>query len=378
MVQIRDLAFIALAAALPEGKSYGMSKSLATARQSTLVRLTLSDGTEGYGEAWGMPAVNLAYLPFVKGYLIGADVLDVEHIFARILARHYHFGIQGPLMGCLSGIDMAAKDAAGKCLGVPVHRLIGGKRCDAVHIYASGGYMTESSEADFEPQMRAMAEAGYPAVKIKIGLSPDSDEARVGAARRILGDGVDLMVDVNSNYTFDIARESIARMAPYRIGWVEEPLSPQDIAGYEILQRLSPVPIATGEALYTAFDFKRLVERRAVDVLQPDLSLCGGFWQGRIIAAMTTLDHVRLSPHVWGSGIGLAAAVHYVAALPVYPHADNIPKPPLVEYDVGENPLRESLLRNPLRAERGTIAVPDAPGLGIEIDWEAVEHYGIR
>jgi D-galactarolactone cycloisomerase len=225
--------------------------------------------------------------------------------------------------------------------------------------------------------MQAMAEARYPAVKIKIGLSPSSDEARVAEARRILGDDVDLMVDINSNYTLDLARESIMRIAPYRIGWVEEPLSPQDFDGYEILQRWSPVPIATGEALYTAFDFKRLVDRRAVDVLQPDLSLCGGFWQGRVIANMTSTDHVRLSPHVWGSGIGLAAAVHYVAALPVYPHADNIPKPPLVEYDVGTNPLRKSLLRNPLRARDGIIPVSDAPGLGIEIDWEAVERYGI-
>jgi D-galactarolactone cycloisomerase len=140
----------------------------------------------------------------------------------------------------------------------------------------------------------------------------------------------------------------------------------------------APCRIATGEALYTAFDFKRLVERRAVDVLQPDLSLCGGFWQGRTIALMANLEHLRLSPHVWGSGIGLAAGVHYVAALPSYPHADNVPKLPLVEYDVGENPLRESILKNPLKPVDGSIAVPDAPGLGIEIAWEAVERYGVR
>lgn len=377
-MKISDIGFVSLSAQLPEGKAYGMSKSLATARQTTLVRLILEDGTEGYGEAWGMPPVNQAYLPFIKGYLVGTNVLDAEQSFSRILARHYHFGVQGPLMACLSGIDMAAKDAAGKMLGVPVHRLIGGKRWDRVEVYASGGYITENADRDFEPQIVDMAEAGHRAVKIKIGLSPKSDQVRTALARKILGAGVDLMVDINSNYTYDLARESIARLAEYEIGWVEEPLAPQDFAGYERLQRWSPIPIATGEALYTAYDFKRLVDRRAVDVLQPDLSLCGGFWQGRAIALLAMLEHLRLSPHVWGSGIGLAAAVHYVAALPSYPHADNVPKAPLVEYDVGANPLREALLKNPLKPIDGSIAVSDEPGLGIEIDWDAVDRYAAR
>jgi D-galactarolactone cycloisomerase len=376
-VLIESLSFIPLMAQLPRGASYGMSKALATARQCTLVRLKLVDGTEGYGEAWGIPQANLAYLPMLQDYIVGGNVLDVEHIYSLILARHYHFGMQGPLMACISGIDMAAKDAAGKALGVPVCRLVGGKRADRVHVYASGGYLTENNDRDFEPQIEAMANAGHRAVKIKIGLSPPSDEARVARARRILGEDVDLMVDINTNYTLDLARESIARIAPYRIGWVEEPLAPQDYIGYEILHRSSSIPIATGEALYTAFDFKRLVDRRAADILQPDLSLCGGFWQGRAIAQLAMLEHIRLSPHVWGSGVGLAAAVHFVAALPSYPHADNVPKPPLVEYDVGANPLRDTILRTPLRPEAGTIAVPDGPGLGVEIDWDAVKRYAL-
>ena len=373
---IQDISFIPLQAALTGG-AYGMSKSLATARATTLVRLRLDDGTEGVGEAWGIPQANLAYLPLLKGYLIGANVLDVEHVYAQMLAKHYHFGTQGPLIWGISGIDMAAKDAAGKRLGQPVNRLIGGKQAASVHVYASGGYLTENSVADFEPQIAAMAEAGHRAVKIKIGVSPASDEERVAIARRMLGPDVDIMVDINSNYTLDLARESITRLAPYRIGWVEEPLSPEDLSGYEILQRWSPVPIATGEALYTAFGFKRLIDRRAVDIVQPDLSLCGGFWQGRQIAQLATLEHLRLSPHVWGSGVGLAAAVHFVASLPVYPHAGNVPRPTLVEYDLGTNPLRDTILKNPLKPADGRITVPDAPGLGIEIDWDAVERHAL-
>nr|WP_255720764.1 mandelate racemase/muconate lactonizing enzyme family protein [Acuticoccus kalidii] len=367
-----------MTAPLSEGKAYGMSKSLSGGRQSTLVRLTLEDGTEGWGEAWGMPEVNLVYERFLAAYIVGTDVFDIEHVFGRILARHYHFGIQNQMMAMISGIDIAAKDAAGKLLGLPVSRLIGGKRVDAVPFYASGGYLTETPDADFAPQIEAMAEAGYAAVKIKIGVSPASDETRVATARRILGDDVELLVDINTNYTHDIALESIARLAPYRVGWVEEPLAPQDVAGLSRLNERVAVPIATGEALYTAFDFKRLTDANAADVLQPDLTLCGGFWQGRKVAELALASHVRVSPHVWGGAIGLAAALHYIAALPVYPHADNIPKPTLLEYDLGHNPLRSEILKTPIVPDGNRIAVPEGPGLGVDVDLDAVERYAVR
>ena len=374
-MKIKTLAFVALNAPLASGKAYGMSKSLTTGRQSTLIRLTLEDGTEGFGEAWGMPAVNLAYEAFLSSYIVGANPLDIEHVFDRILARHYHFGYQNPMLAAISGIDIAAKDAVGKVLDIPLSQLIGGRRLERVPIYASGGYLTETPEIDLPPQLETMADAGHAAVKIKIGLSPESDEARVALARRILGEDTEILVDINSNYTFDIARESLARLAPFRVGWVEEPLAPTDIAGLARLSALAAVPIAAGEALYGVHDFKRLTDAGAADILQPDLTLCGGFWQGRKIAELAHASHVRLSPHVWGGAIGLAAALHYIAALTVHPHADNIPKPVLLEYDLGYNPLRSELLKEPLAAEDGFIKVPQGPGLGIEIDPDAVARY---
>src|SRR5690606_37931829 len=243
-------------------------------------------------------------------YLVGTDVFDIEHAFSRIMARHYHFGVQGPMLACISGIDMAAKDAIGKLLGLPVSKLLGGQRLDRVPIYASGGYLTETPREDFRPQLDELAAAGYPAVKIKIGLGPDSDEERVALARDVLGKDVELLADINSNYTYDLALESIERLAPYRLGWIEEPLSPADHAGYGRLRARARLPIATGEALYTVFDFKALVDAGGVDILQPDLTLCGGFWQGRKIAELAYANHLRVSPHVWGGAIGLAAGLH--------------------------------------------------------------------
>ena len=369
---IRNIRFVGLSAPLPPGKAYGMAKGLATARQTTLVVVETAEGVTGIGEAWGSPAANLAHLPLLRGYLEGVDAADVELAFARILATHYHFGLQNQVLACISGIDIAAKDALGRELGLPLCRLLGGRGAARVPVYASGGYITEDPERDLAPQLEAVAASGHRAAKIKIGLGPESDEARVALARRILGDGVALMVDVNSNYTLDLAKASIARIAPLGVAWIEEPLPPQDLEGYALLHRASPIPIAAGEALYTAFDFSRLLERRAVDVVQPDLSLCGGFWQGRRIADLGELHHVRLSPHVWGSGVGLAAALHYVASRAPHPHSTNAPWPTLVEYDVGENPLRDCVLARPLRAEGGEVALPEGPGLGVELDWEAV------
>lgn len=374
-MKISAIEFVALSAPLGTAKPYGMSKSLATGRQSTVVRMTLENGIVGYGEAWGMPAFNRGYEAFLANYLVGIDVFDIEHAYSRILARHYHFGVQGPMMACISGIDIAAKDAMGKLLGLPVCKLIGGQRADSVPIYASGGYVTETPAEDFRPQIETMAEAGYPSVKIKIGLGPDSDEERVAIAREILGDEVELLVDINSNYTYDLALESMERLAPYRIGWVEEPLSPADFSGYGRLRTRARLPIATGEALYTVFDFKTLVDAGGVDILQPDLSLCGGFWQGRKIAELAHANHLRLSPHVWGGAIGLAAGIHFIASLSVFPHSDNIPKPTLLEYDLGANPLRTELLAEPILVENGRVSVPEGPGLGIEVDEEALLRY---
>jgi D-galactarolactone cycloisomerase len=136
--------------------------------------------------------------------------------------------------------------------------------------------------------------------------------------------------------------------------------------------------VATGEALYESFDLRRLIDGRLADVVQPDLALCGGLSVARFVGELCAAEHLRLSPHVWGTAVGLAAAVHWVASLPDYPHAHNVPFPTLVEYDIGENGLRDGLFTSPMRAERGLIAVPRGPGLGVELDPDVVARYTVR
>ena len=202
MSTIRTLRFHPIGAAV--AKPYGMAKGLATARQSTIVVIETADGIQGVGEAWGPPAANMANLGLLKGYVEGRDVADIELAFQLIIARHYHFGIQNQLMACLSGIDMAAKDALGKQAGLPLCRLIGGRGADRVPVYASGGYITEDADKDFAPQIELIKTGGHRAAKIKIGISPASDEKRVKLAR---DDQLKGELDIGDVATFDITLE---------------------------------------------------------------------------------------------------------------------------------------------------------------------------
>ena len=373
MATITKLEIIPLIYRLPEGRAYGMARGLTSIRQASLVKLTTDDGIEGIGEAWGPPSITKAYLELIASHFVGREVYGFEHVTSAILSTLYHFGIQNQMTSCLSGIDIACLDAIGKMLGLPVVKLLGGPARDRLPIYASGGYFTETPEKDFPEQLERLRLTGVKRAKIKIGADPQSDRERVSIARKVLGDDIGIIVDANG--MVDEALDSMRRIADYGIEWYEEPLPPLDFDGYAVLRPRAPIPIATGEALYTAWDFKRLLDLSAVDVVQPDLSMCGGLRVGREIAMLARLHHVRLSPHVWGGGVGLAAACHFVASLPDYPHSRNIVQPPLIEYDVGDNALRDTILKEPIIVENGACVLPNRPGLGIELDPAAIRHF---
>ncbi|WP_159349751.1 mandelate racemase/muconate lactonizing enzyme family protein [Roseomonas harenae] len=357
--------------------AYGMARGLVSARGATIVEIETNTGVSGFGEAWGPPDFCAAYLDFVAADWRGAQLVDHGAMFHRVLARNYHFGVQNGLMALLSGLDMAVHDALGKEHGLPVHALIGGQARDGVPVYGSGGYFTADPALGLASQLPRFRD--FAACKIKIGRGVADDVARVRLARETLGPEMRIAVDANGNYGLDQVLASMRAIAPFGIDWYEEPLSPADEEGYRALHARSEISIATGEALYTAYAFDRLLAPRVIDIAQPDLALCGGLSQGRLIGQLCTLRHARLSPHVWGTGLGLAAAVHLVAAQPPYPAVtESEADPPWVEYDVAENPLRDELLREPLRPVNGVIPVPLAPGLGVEPDRAALERFRPR
>ena len=377
MSRIRDIRVLPLEFHLPAGEGYGSSRGLTNRRGGGLVILETEDGVQGIGEAWGPAAVSRAYLDMIKPLYVGRSVFAQRGAAQDVLARMYHFGTQNQLVALMGGIDIAAHDAMGKLLNLSVAELIGGRQRERVPVYASGGYFTEADDQDaaLAQQLEPNASRGFTAFKIKIGRHPVQDAARVQLARRIIGDAPLLTVDTNGNYTEDGVLESIRRTASANIHWYEEPLAPQDWSGYASLKTRAPVPLATGEALYSLFDFRRLIDGRLASVVQPDLTLCGGFDVARTIGILCAAEHLRISPHVWGTGIGLAAAVQFVASLPNYPHGAHVPFPPLVEYDVGRNALQNDIFVEPLRYADGHLDVPTGPGLGVTLDEAAVRRF---
>jgi D-galactarolactone cycloisomerase len=379
MYRIRDIRVIPLQFALDGSSAYGSARGLTSRRGGSIVLLQTEDGIEGIGEAWGPGAVALAYLDIVKPHYIGASVHAVRGVAQSILARMYHMGTQNQLFSLLGGIDIAAHDAIGKMVNLSVAELIGGRLRERVPVYASGGYFTEGAdhEAALARQLEPLGNKGYGAYKIKIGRRPDEDETRVALARRIIGEAPLLTVDANGNYTVDAVLESMRRIAPFGIHWYEEPLTPQDWAGYAELRQRTPIPLATGEALYGLFDLRRVIDNRLAAVVQPDLTLCGGFDVGRTVGVLCAAEHLRISPHCWGTGVGLAAALQFVASLPGYPHGANVPFPTLLEYDVGQNALRDEIFVEPLHYADGCLKVPKGPGLGVTLDAAALRRFTV-
>jgi len=375
MTRIADIEIIPVE--YPVAVPYGSSRGLVPKRGAGIVRLLTDDGIEGIGEAWGPAVVTRAYLEVVKPRFVGASLFAERGVAQGILAGLYHFGTANGLVALLGGIDIAAHDAMGKRLGMSVAELIGGRLRDSVPVYASGGYFTAEHDqvAALARQVERAASAGHFAHKIKIGRNPKQDAERCALARRIIGPDAVLTVDGNGNYTADGVLESMRRIADQDIHWYEEPVAPQDWGGYAALRDRAPIPVATGEAHYALFDHRRIIDGRLAAVLQPDLTLCGGFEVARTIGSLVCAEHLRISPHCWGTGVGLAAALHFMAAQPSYPAGEHVPLPAMLEYDTGGNALRDGLLAEPLHYEAGALHVPKGPGLGITLDPAALKRF---
>jgi D-galactarolactone cycloisomerase len=374
---IASLDVISLEYAVPREQAYGTARGLNFKRSSSIIELRTDAGVVGHGELAGPVAPIREYVSILRSFFVGRSVYDFDLIAAYVRNKLYHFG-EGHFTGCLGGINVAALDAIGRTLDLPVHDLIGGLAADRIPCYATTGYITADGMAGLERQLAAVDKSFFSGVKIKIGLNPRSDVERVRLARRMLGDDILLMVDVNGNYTVDVALQSVRAIEPYNIHWYEEPLPAGDIAGHAELRAGSPIAIATGEGLHGAHEFKPLVDARGVDILQPAMGRCGGLSEAKAIAVLADLAHLQLAPAVWGGAFIVAAAVHFIASMPSTPHTENVPFPRMLEFDIADNPLRDQLLKNPFKLEPGGIAVPDGPGLGIELDPDAVEKFRVR
>ena len=347
-------------------------------RGSCIVEVETTDGIVGWGECYGPSAVAKAYIETQFGpRIVGRDAFDVEVIWEDLYNRIKDYGGKGMAASALSGIDIALWDLIGKATGRPIHKLIGGAHRSEVTCYATGLYFIDMDRLVEEAveEARGYVDEGFTAVKMKIGLGdPKLDIRRVAAVREAVGDTTRLMVDANHCMTVPQAIRIGRELEALDIEWFEEPISPEDIDGYVEVTRALDMAVAGGENEMTRWGFRDIVVRKAMDIIQPDVCAAGGISECRKIATLAAAHGVECVPHAWGSVIGVAATLHFLAALPDQPPSFR-PTPPMFEFEQCENPFRDLLSKEPIVQVRGKVQVPTGAGLGIEIERSVLERY---
>ncbi|HVR49722.1 MAG TPA: mandelate racemase/muconate lactonizing enzyme family protein [Pseudorhodoferax sp.] len=349
-------------------------------RGSCIVEIETADGIVGWGECYGPSAVAKAYIETqFAPRVVGRDAFDVEVIWEDLYNRVKDYGGRGMVTSAMSGIDIALWDIIGKSCGKPIHKLIGGAHRSEVDCYATGLYFIDMDRLVEEAveEAQGYVEQGFKAVKMKIGLGdPKLDIARVAAVRKAIGDGTRLMVDANHCFTVPQAIRLGRALEQLGVEWFEEPISPEDVDGYVEVTRALDMAVAGGENEFTRWGFRDLVVRKAMDIVQPDVCAAGGISECRKIATLASAHGVECVPHAWGSAIGLAATLHFLAALPDQPPSLR-PMPPLLEFEQCENPFRDHLSREPIVQRRGKVQIPTGAGLGIEVDRQVLDRYRV-
>ncbi len=366
----------------------GYSQQYYDRRTAHLIEVVTDEGLRGYGEAFGGGNVALANKTIVEqviGPLIrGMDPLDREVIWHKVYNLLRDHGQKGMPLQSLSGVDIALWDIAGKSHGQPLYKLLGGAFRDRIPAYGYGMMLQRVPElaSRFAEESRKIAAGGFKAIKMKIGLGPREDVKLVEAVRKAIGPEIRLMVDANHCYT---AREAIPlgrELERLEVFWFEEPVAPEDYQGYRDLCLALDMNIAGGEAEFTRWGFRQLIEGRCVDVLQPETCGLGGITEYQKVLALAHSHFVPVVNHVWGSAVAVAMNLHLLAALPNLPGGAH-PVQPMLEYDTTPNRFREELLKEPLdilkqvKQNDGWVSLPKGPGLGIEIDFDFAKTFQV-
>jgi L-alanine-DL-glutamate epimerase-like enolase superfamily enzyme len=348
-----------------------------------LVKIETDVGLVGYADLETQPHVARAIVDApsegavpgfqgLRSVLIGEDPLEVERLWHKMYMASVYYGRRGAAIQVISGIDIALWDIVGKRVGQPIYKLLGAGYRDRVRAYAST--LFRSSPEGMMEASSHYVEKGFTAVKVGWGVfgeDPERDVQLVEAARRALGDRVDLLIDTGW-YVHRTAKEAIhmvRMLEPYRPYFIEEPLSPEDYDGYAQLSGAVDTLIACGEQESTEWGFQTLIVRGQVDIIQPDLSRCGGFTAARKIVHLAQLHNRLCIPHSWLSDLLTAASLHLNAFLQ---------RSIFQEFNVTTGALSRELCCNPIQLKDGHLPVPQGPGLGVEVDEAVIDKYRVE
>jgi L-rhamnonate dehydratase len=349
-----------------------------------LVRVSTDAGITGYSDietsapvakaaveapSWSEPGMEC--FDGLASLVVGDNPLEPERLWYKMYRGSIYYGRRGVAIQAISAIDIALWDIMGKFYNQPVCILLGARWRDQVRAYAS---------TLFRPTPAAMHEAtqryldqGFTAIKFGWGVfgqNPKRDVELVAAARKSMGSEGDLLIDTGwfVERTPKQAIQVIRSIEPYRPFFIEEILHPEDYDGYRQVAEAVEIPIACGEQEATEWGFQELITRAKVDILQPDLTRCGGFTVARKIVHMAERANTLVIPHSWSSDLLTAASLHLNAFQR---------RAVFIEFNTSQGPLSRELVKNPLAMQNGYLRVPDGPGLGVEVNNEVIEKYRI-
>lgn len=337
-----------------------------------LVEVQTDEGLSGIGSAYTGHRLVEAGLEFLRPQWQGESAVEPERVSEKLRQSAFWQGRGGTIEHVISGIDIALWDLFGKACNQPVSRLLGG--CYRTQIKPYGSILFDEPDP-LRDTLQATVERGFRAIKLgwrPFGRrSPKFDELLVRTARDAVGADVELLVDAGGSEQFwphgyKWALTTAGMLAEYDVGWFEEPLPPDDLEGYIQLRREAPLPIAGGEVLTRRQSFLPWIERGAVDIIQPDATKCGGLSEARRIAWMAYDHNIQMVSHGWNTAVGLAADLHLAAAMPVARYVEFLTPAPYID----------RLLVTPFRPDaQGLLTIPDGPGLGIDLDRDALARF---
>lgn len=350
------------------------------AKNLCFVKIDTDEGIHGWGECYTQADRDLqitAHVDQLKRYLIGRNPMNIKHFMQ--VAYDDFAGRRGAmdLYCALSGIEHALWDITGKKLGAPVHMLLGGACRDKIRVYANGWSEGATTPDVLAEKASEVIEMGFTAMKFDPIPGPwrtyvgkeveDAAVENVAAVRQAVGPDVDILIEMHRRlapmHATRIARE-IERFRPF---WYEEPVLAENVDALAAVRREVNIPVVTGEELYTKFEFREIFEKQAADIINPDVCNVGGILELKEIAAMAEPYFVAVSPHNYNSTtVGLAATLQVCAMIPNFL---------ITEYFVNLEGLGNDIAKKPFEVVDGYIKVPEAPGIGIDLDEEALSRY---
>ncbi len=372
-MKITDVEPILLSYEYKPDEQWGWSGGEVKVWHTALVRVWTDEGIYGLGEMGTghyIPEAARSICLFLKNTLVGQDPFEINVLFDKMYKLGANWGRRGIAMGVISGIENALWDLKGKALNLPVHSLLGGKFRKSIRTYASGGM--EQPIPSLVKEVEGYLERGFTAVKIRGGYNAEKDVAKVKALRTELGYGFDLAIDCGQGYVPFAwsAKEAIGvvkALEEYNLMFIEEPCRTDELDVYaSVKEESGKTPIAGGENGCSIFEYKQLIDKKCLDIIQPDVTHAGGIGEVKKAAEYAALNGITVAPHVFRSGASFAAHLNLLSA---------IPNALICEFQQVANPLREELLNQPIKMVNGEIVIPDEPGLGIHLTDDIIKKY---